>query len=121
TKNKKYDFLQIGLTLESKRLEKKINKRLLQRVRAGMIKEVKKLHNTGVSWKRLESFGLEYKFVAKHLRGEINRGEMIRLLEIAIRQYAKRQMTWFKRDKEIQWFAPSDTKKVEKNVSNFLI
>ncbi|MBI3632596.1 MAG: tRNA (adenosine(37)-N6)-dimethylallyltransferase MiaA [Candidatus Vogelbacteria bacterium] len=118
--NKKYEFLQIGLTLNNKKLEEKINKRLSKRIRAGMIAEVKKIHKSGISWRKLESFGLEYKFVAKYLQDKITKGDMIRLLEIAIRQYAKRQVTWFKRDKTIKWFDPKDYKKIAAQVQSFI-
>ena len=116
----KYDFLQIGLMLDKDGLNEKIHGRLLKRIRAGMIAEVKRLVESGVSWKRLHDFGLEYRFVANHIKGKTTRNEMIRLLEIAIRQYAKRQMTWFKRDKRIRWFDPKDVEKIETEIENFL-
>jgi tRNA dimethylallyltransferase len=62
-----------------------------------MIEEVERLHKQGVSWKRLESFGLEYKFVSQYLQGKLNREEMIEKLKIASHQFAKRQMTWYRR------------------------
>lgn len=103
----KYKVKWIGLNPEMETLEKKIAKRLDERIKQGMIKEVQKLRNSGISWKRLESFGLEYKFCALHLQGKISLEEMRALLLIAIRQYAKRQMTWWKRNKDISWI---DTK-----------
>ena len=76
----------------------------MARVKQGLILEVANLHKNGVSWRRLEDFGLEYRFVSRYIRGLINdKKEMLNLLETAISQYAKRQGTWFKRDKEIQW------------------
>lgn len=98
-----YTVKWIGLNPEMEILEKKIAKRLNERIKQGMIKEVQKLRNSGISWKRLESFGLEYKFCALHLQGKISLEEMRALLLIAIRQYAKRQMTWWKRNKDIKW------------------
>ena len=67
-----------------------------------MINEVKKLHET-LSWKRLEEFGLEYRFVAQYLQNKIAKEEMIKKIQIESEHYTKRQMTWFKRDKKIHW------------------
>ena len=68
-----------------------------------MIAEAKKLHAQGISWKRMDELGLEYKYLAKFLKGEISKKEMIEKLKREIWHYAKRQMTWFKRDKRITW------------------
>jgi tRNA dimethylallyltransferase len=73
-----------------------------------MIKEVQKLHDAGLSWKRLESFGLEYRYIAQFLQKKISRAEMIEQIHIKSLQFAKRQMTWFKRDGRIKWFRPGD-------------
>ena len=62
-----------------------------------MISEVKKLRAQGVSWKRLEELGLEYKYIALYLQGKIDKQTMSETLEIRINQYARRQMTWFKK------------------------
>jgi tRNA dimethylallyltransferase len=68
-----------------------------------MVAEVKKLHNSGVSWKRLESFGLEYAFIARFLRNKISGQEMRAGIKFESLKYAKRQMTWFRKDKRIVW------------------
>ncbi|MEK7585012.1 MAG: tRNA (adenosine(37)-N6)-dimethylallyltransferase MiaA [Patescibacteria group bacterium] len=107
TKNNSWNSLQIGINLSEDKLRQNIHKRLLKRLRAGLINEVKKLHENGVSWKRLEAFGLEYRFGAKLLQqkprhGGVNREEITNL-EREIWHYAKRQMTWWKRDKNIKW------------------
>jgi len=119
-KNEKYEFLQIGLTLEKKSLKTKVQNRLLKRFKSGMVAEVRKLKRSGVSWKRLEEFGLEYRFIARYLRGELNKKEMAEKLTTAITQYAKRQMTWFKRDKRIHWVDPKSKREVEKLAADFL-
>ena len=62
-----------------------------------MINEVKKLHKS-LSWKRLEEFGLEYRFVAQYLQDKISYEEMINKIQIESEHYAKRQITWFKRE-----------------------
>lgn len=116
----KYDFLQIGLKLNREELDTKIHTRLIRRLRAGMVAEVKKLHNDGIGWKRLFNLGLEYRFVSLFISGKLSKEEMINKLEIAIRHYAKRQMTWFKRDKTIEWFEPKEYEKIETKVGKFL-
>jgi len=92
-----YDFLIIGLDWPDDVLKDRIEKRLDKRLRQGMIEEVKKLHQSGISWKRLLSFGLEYRFVSRYLTGEINQEQLTEKLGIAIYRFAKRQKTWFKR------------------------
>lgn len=103
-KSQKYDCLKIGLNFDSKTLAEKIHLRLIKRLKAGMLAEVKNLHEQGVSWKRMESLGLEYRYLARFLQGKITKTEMIKQLENEIIKYAKRQMTWFKRDKKTKWF-----------------
>ena len=84
-----------------------------------MIAEVARLHSkNGVSWKRLEDLGLEYRYVSRYLRGLITKKEMIAELEMEIRHYAKRQMTWFGKNKEIHWVAGK--KEAERLVNAFL-
>jgi len=103
---KKTDFnvLQIGVSKPKEELKKLIAKRLKKRLKNdAMIKEVKRLHCAGVSFKRLEELGLEYRFVAQYLQNKITYQEMIGKIEIESFHYAKRQMTWFKRDQKIIW------------------
>jgi len=102
-----YDFVKIGLYLSSEILKKKIEKRLLVRIKLGMLKEIKNLHKNGLSWKRMEELGLEYRYLAFYLQNKITKEEMLKKLNSEIYKYAKRQMTYFKRDKEIKWFDAS--------------
>jgi tRNA dimethylallyltransferase len=74
-----------------------------------MIKEVKKLHKSGVSYKRLEEFGLEYRYIAYYLQNKVDEQEMLEKLQKEIEHYAKRQMTWFKKDKRIVWIKNKKT------------
>lgn len=118
-----YDVLWIGLGLPDEVLKEKIHIRLLARMKQGMLTEAKRLHTAGVSWKRMQELGLEYRFMALHLSSKISKAEMLSQLEAAIWQYAKRQKTWFKRNKEINWIDPrkkSDTQKAFKQVKVFL-
>jgi len=109
TRPPKFEVLMIGVKRNQKELRKRIKKRLLKRLKVGMIAEVKKLHNPpagrGVSWKRLEEFGLEYRYLAFFLQGKLTEQEMIERLQKEIERYAKRQMTWFKKDKRIHWIS----------------
>jgi tRNA dimethylallyltransferase len=115
-----YDVLQIGLRLPADKLKKRILDRLLERLRKGMITEAKRLHKKGLSWKRMEELGLEYRFMARHLQGRITKEEMLTRLESESHKYAKRQMTWFKKDKRIKWFPPAEVKLIKKEVEKFL-
>lgn len=116
------NFLIIALNPDKKILEKNIETRLEKRLKKGMVAEVKHLHTNGVSWKRLESFGLEYKNVALFLQKKITREVMQENLKHEIWHYAKRQLTWLKRFEKmgasIRWITdPKDALKIiEKNI-----
>lgn len=100
----KYDVEIIGLTMNDEKLKMRIHDRLLARIKSGMIKEVKDLHEKNkVSWKRLYELGLEYRFVSLFLQNKLSKSEMLIELENQIWKYAKRQKTWFKRDERIKW------------------
>jgi len=98
-----YPVLMIGIKKSFKELKKLIKKRLLKRLKQGMVSEVKKLRKSGVSWKRLDEFGLEYRYLSRYLQGKLNKQDMIEKLQKESEHFAKRQMTWFKRDKRIKW------------------
>ena len=83
-----------------------------------MIKEVERLHNDGVSWKRLDNFGLEYRWVSRYLRDRLTREEMVEKLEISVHQFAKRQMTWFRRVENVKWV--KNYKKAHKIIQQIL-
>ena len=102
-KESPYDIEWIGLDFPDEILKGRIHARLLARIKKEMLKEAHNLHTQGLSWKRMRELGLEYRFMADHLTGKISKDEMVTLLETAIWQYAKRQRTWFKKNKEIKW------------------
>jgi len=116
-----YEVLQIGLDLPPEELKKKIAARLRARLKLGMIAEAKDLHVKGLSWKRMEELGLEYRYLALYLQSKITKPEMEAKLKTEIWHYAKRQMTWFKRDNRIKWFSPNEVKKIEKEIGKFLL
>jgi tRNA dimethylallyltransferase len=99
-----YNWLVIGIDETKLRLHKNIHNRLIKRLEDGMVKEAEDLHQAGLSYERMHSLGLEYRYLAMYLQQEIKYEDMVKQLEIKTRQYAKRQMTWLKRDKEIEWF-----------------
>jgi len=98
-----FKLLIIGIKKSPDELRELIRKRLLKRLNIGMIAEIKKLKKSGLSWKRLEEFGLEYKYIAQYLQKKITYDEMVEKIQKESEHYAKRQMTWFKRDKRIKW------------------
>lgn len=97
-KSPRYEALIIGMKFEREVINKRIKKRLTERLeKEDMVDEVLQLHKQLKSWTKVELFGLEYKYIAFFLQNKINYDEMKELLLIAIRQYAKKQMTWFRR------------------------
>lgn len=117
-KNPRYDCLLLGIKKPKEVLTKLIKKRLEKRLKRGMIAEVKRLRKEGVSFKRLEEFGLEYQWIAWFLQGKIEKKEMIEGLQKDIEKFAKRQMVWFKRDKRIHWI--KNQREAEKLIKEFL-
>jgi tRNA dimethylallyltransferase len=90
-------FLIIALAPSMEVLREKIRKRLDERFAQGMAEEVARLHREGVDWERLESFGLEYKWIAYRLQGKVSEKEMKERLYFDSVHYAKRQLTWLRR------------------------
>lgn len=104
--------LVYGLRWPRAELRRRITARLKERIEQGMVDEVAALRSGGVSWESLEYYGLEYRFIARHLQGELNRNDMFQKLNSAIHQFAKRQDTWFRRMErqgcEIHWLEAGD-------------
>ena len=86
----------------------------------GMVEEVRNLHNQGVSWERLDSFGLEYRYVSRYLQGKMDFDEMFRQMNTRIHQFSKRQMTWFRRMERrgivIHWMDNADYDSIKRLV-----
>ncbi len=100
----RYDVLEIGTRWSDEKLRERIKARLESRLRDGLVAEVTKLAEAGLSYERMEELGLEYRYVSEHLQGRLAYIDMVALLEMRIWQYAKRQKTWFRRDEKIHWF-----------------
>jgi len=123
--------LNIGINLERNEIKRRITIRLKKRLDEGMIDEVKNLSDMGITHNKLSFFGLEYKFISQHLRGELNYNDMYQKLNSAIHSFAKRQMTWFRKmEREgvnINWFDGKDynavlsfiKERMEKNAKPF--
>jgi len=113
-----------GIRWERSTLRQRITVRLKERLEQGMIEEVMKLHTAGLTWKKLESFGLEYRFISQYLQKEITFDEMKNRLNTAIHQFAKRQETWFRRMEKkgvvINWLQSNDYSLLKESVMKFL-
>mgnify|MGYP005838931609 CR=1 FL=1 len=121
----KINALVIGIKLEREEIKQRITERLKKRLSEGMIEEVRCLLDSGITFQRLESFGLEYKFISQYLAGKISYDEMFQKLNTAIHQFAKRQMTWFRKMEregvKINWLSRNDFESacalIEKSIS----
>jgi tRNA dimethylallyltransferase len=114
-----YDAFTIGLTVDMKTHADILRKRLMERLDVGMMAEVESLLANGVTHERLEKFGLEYRYASRYLRGEIDFETMINEIVVKSRQFAKRQLTWLKRDQDIKWFDKNDPN-ISTEVKKFL-
>lgn len=103
-KIQKYNYLKIGLMAPIRVLREKIRRRVNLRFKQGLIKEAKKLHRSGLSIKRMKELGLDYKILAEYLEGELDEKSLREKIYLRNGQYAKRQMTWFKKEEEVNWF-----------------
>ena len=103
TKEKRYESLRLGVSWPRDVLGQHIDERLERRLQEGMIEEVQGLMDRGATTEFLLGLGLEYRFITQYLLGEMGREEMLEKLAIAIKQFAKRQMTWFRRNPDIVW------------------
>lgn len=116
-----YDWLVFGIDINKEVLNQRIEKRIHDRLKNGMIEEVQNLLATGVDAKRLDDFGLEYRYLTKYLLKEISYEEMVEQLFAKSRQFAKRQRTWLKKDGSIIWKQfPVTIEQVEAEAIEFL-
>ncbi len=102
-KSPRYELLKLGVTWPREILKQRIDERLEKRLQAGMINEVKAMLDDGVSEEFLVKLGLEYKYLTWYLTGKMDYEQMKDELGKAIKRFAKRQMTWFRRDPRIVW------------------
>lgn len=114
------ETLWLGLTLPGGVIKGNIEKRLQARLAIGMLDEAKTLLENGIPLERLDELGLEYRFMARHLNGDISQEEMEQLIVSESIKYAKRQMTWFKRNKDIVWIEPNEKERALGLTRSFL-
>ncbi len=119
-----YEFLVLGILRSRAELHQRIEVRLDARLKEGMLDEAVRLHEQGVSWERMEFFGLEYRYMALHLQGKMSLQEMRDTLLARIRQFAKRQDSWFRymerKGVDIHWFRPDQFEEALETVRKFL-
>jgi tRNA dimethylallyltransferase len=108
-KNRIIESMMIGVRWDRDVLRSRIHQRLIARMNEGMVEEVEELRRTGVSDKFLFSLGLEYRFLLQYLTGKFaSKEELLDKLGIAIYQFSRRQMTWFRRNQRIVWLDGND-------------
>lgn len=117
---KKYDAFEIAIKTDPKILRERIMMRLDKRLENGMVDEARRLHAGGLSYERMEDIGLEYRFLSRYLRGKISEEEMKQEISFKNWQYAKRQMTWLRRNKKIRWFSLEEKQRIFEEVKKFL-
>jgi len=119
----KINSLVIGIAPPRSEIKNRISARMKTRLREGMIEEVKSLLEKGITPERLNFFGLEYRYISLYLSGKLNYNDMFQKLNSAIHNFAKRQMTWFRKmEREgvrINWFEEPDFEKVKNLVEQF--
>ncbi len=108
----------MGIEVSQEKLDKKIDKRLQRRISEGMLNEVKRLKKSGISFKRLESFGLEYKWIALYLQHKVSYKETVEGLSTDIKKFSRRQKREWLQDKRIIWI--KNYKEAEKVINSFL-
>lgn len=96
-----YTVLKLCLTLPRKELYQIIDQRVDTRVKQGMIKEIKDLHDWGLSWNKMDKFGLEYHYLSQYLQGKLSKTEALEQLKFKTHQFAKKQLTWWRKDPKI--------------------
>ncbi len=100
----RYEVLTLGISYPRETVCQRIDQRLIARLEAGMVEEVAALREKGVSDKFLEGLGLEYRYILHYLTGAIPSEEaLVEELGRAIKRFAKRQVSWFKKDKDVHW------------------
>jgi len=117
----RYCSLLLGIEWPREALYQRIDARVDERMRQGMVQEVQRLLDEGVSHERLEALGLEYRYISRLFRGEFKSEDgMVKKLKYAIHDFTRRQMSWFRRDKRIVWVQGRDVEQAAGVVREFL-
>lgn len=119
-KNPRYDALWIGINLERKKLYDRINRRTEMMFEKGFIDETKKLLEMGYSDVIIKKRGIGYEDVIDYIQGKITLASAIKNVQKKTRHYAKRQLTWFRKEKNIKWFQPEQVDKIQELINNWI-
>ena len=116
-----YRSLLLGINWPREVLYARIDARVDERIQQGMIQETRDLLAQGVSYERLDSLGLEYRYTSRLLRGDFaSEAEMAQRLKYAIHDFTRRQLSWFRKDTRIVWLDGMDVEGAEKHINDFL-
>jgi len=116
-----YRSLLLGINWPRELLYARIDARVDERLQQGMVEETRYLLAQGVSYERLDSLGLEYRYISRLLRGEFaSDAEMAQRLKYAIHDFTRRQLSWFRKDKRIVWLEGMDVERASEYIQNFL-
>jgi tRNA dimethylallyltransferase len=116
-----YQSLLLGIEWPREVLYRRIDQRVAERMQQGMVEEVQRLLDEGVSHQRLEALGLEYRYVSRWLLGAFeSEDEMVQRLKFAIHDFTRRQLTWFRKEKRIVCINGGDWEQAENLVKDFL-
>lgn len=122
--NLEFNNIVIGLKEDREIIKKNITTRLKKRLENGMIEEVEELVKSGISYEKLDFFGLEYKFIGRHIKGELSYNDMFQKLNSSIHKFAKRQMTWYRKMEregiDIHWIDKGKEDDIYPKVEEFL-
>ena len=116
-----YHSLVLGIEWPREVLYRRIDTRVDERMQQGMVQEVQRLLDEGISHQRLEALGLEYRYISRWLLGAFeSEDEMVQRLKFAIHDFTRRQLTWFRKEKRIVWIHGGYWEQAEDIVSEFL-
>jgi tRNA dimethylallyltransferase len=116
-----YQSLLLGIEWPREVLYSRIDKRVDERMQQGMVQEVQRLLDEGLSHQRLDALGLEYRYISRWLTGAFESEDaMVQRLKYAIHDFTRRQLTWFRKEKRIIWMNGGDGEHAEKLVRDFL-
>jgi tRNA dimethylallyltransferase len=117
-----YQSLLLGISWSREELYRRIDERVDERMRQGMIQEVQRLLDEGIDHQRLEALGLEYRYISRWLTGAFEReDEMVQKLKYAIHDFTRRQLTWFRKESRIIWANGGQWEHAEELVRDFLV
>ncbi len=117
----RYNCIKIGLNIDRNLLYDKIDARADRMISDGLVEEVERLMEMGYDESIKPMQAMHYRYITDYIKGRKDKAEAIRLLKRDTRRYAKRQMTWFRRDDDIKWFIPKNSDLVKCEIDTFLV